>query len=50
MHSGKCLKNIPYVIEKPGIYSISVSQRQFNAILDQTDLCPARALKLKNSI
>jgi uncharacterized Fe-S cluster protein YjdI len=48
MHSGKCLKNIPYIIDKPGVYSISVSERQFNSILDQTDLCPAKALKLKN--
>ena len=49
MHSGRCMKNVPYIIEKPGIYSISVSQRQFDAILDQADLCPARALKLKDS-
>lgn len=47
IHSGKCLKNIPYIVDKPGIYSISVSERQFNNILDQADMCPARALRLK---
>jgi len=47
IHLGKCLKNIPYVIDRPGIYSISVSERQFNSILDQTEMCPAKALKLK---
>ena len=46
MHSGKCLKNIPYIIEKPGLYSISVSERQFEAILNQAEFCPSRALKL----
>jgi len=49
IHSGKCLKNIPYNIEKPGIYSINVSERQFNTILDQAEFCPAKALKLKNT-
>lgn len=49
MHSGKCLKNIPYIIEKPGIYSINVSQRQFEAVLNQADFCPARALRLKET-
>ncbi len=48
MHSGKCLKNIPYIIEKPGIYSISISERQFDTILNQSDFCPAKALKLKD--
>jgi uncharacterized Fe-S cluster protein YjdI len=47
MHSGRCLKSIPYTIEKPGIYSISVSEKQFESILFQSDFCPARALKLK---
>lgn len=46
-HSGKCLKNIPYLIEKPGIYSISVSERQFETILYQSGFCPAKALKVK---
>ena len=46
VHSGKCLKNIPYIINRPGIYSISVSERQFNNILDQSEMCPAKALKL----
>jgi len=46
MHFGKCLKNIPYKVEKPGIYSISVSESQFNQILNKTDFCPAKALKL----
>jgi len=49
MHSGKCLKNIPYIVEKPGIYSISVSERQFETILNQADLCPSGALKLKDA-
>ena len=48
MHSGRCLKNIPYIIDKPGVYSISVSERQFDAILDQAEFCPAKALRLKN--
>jgi putative redox protein len=47
MHSGKCLKNIPYIIDKPGTYSINVSESQFDTILNQTDLCPSGALKLK---
>jgi len=47
LHSGKCLKNIPYGIDKPGIYSISVSERQFDAILNQAEFCPSKALKLK---
>jgi len=47
MHSGKCLKNIPYIIEKPGIYSITVSERQFDTILKQAGFCPSKALKLK---
>lgn len=47
MHSGKCLKNIPYIIDKPGVYSINVSERQFDTILERSDYCPARALKLK---
>jgi len=46
MHSGRCLKNIPYTIDKPGIYSISVSEKEFINILDRTDYCPARALKI----
>lgn len=49
MHSGKCLKNIPYIIEKPGVYSINVSERQFQIILSQSDYCPSRALKLKEN-
>lgn len=49
MHSGKCLKNIPYIIEKPGVYSINVSERQFELILMKADFCPAKALKLKES-
>jgi hypothetical protein len=48
MHSGRCIKNIPYIIDKPGVYSISVSERQFDAILDQAEFCPAKALKLNN--
>lgn len=47
MHSGKCLKNIPYIIEKPGIYSINVSDRQFDSILSKAEYCPAKALKIK---
>lgn len=47
MHSGKCLKNIPYINEKPGVYSISVSEREYQIILSQADYCPARALKIK---
>jgi len=47
MHSGRCLKNIPYIIDKPGIYSINVSERQFESILDQAEFCPAKALKPK---
>jgi len=50
MHSGKCLKNIPYIIEKPGIYSINVSERQFEIILNQANFCPSKALKLKEPI
>jgi uncharacterized Fe-S cluster protein YjdI len=46
MHFGKCLKNIPYLVEKPGVYSISVSESQFTLILNKTDFCPAKALKL----
>ncbi len=46
MHSGKCLKNIPYIINKPGIYSINISDRQFDSILDQTEMCPSGALKM----
>jgi len=49
MHSGKCLKNIPYIIGKPGIYSINVSERQFDEILNQAEICPSRSLKLKKS-
>ena len=49
MHSGRCLKSIPYIIDKPGVYSINVSERQFDAILDQAEFCPAKALKLKTS-
>lgn len=49
MHSGKCMKSIPYVVEKPGIYSISVSDRQFELILSQSEYCPARALKIKET-
>jgi len=48
MHSGKCLKNIPYIIDKPGIYSINVSERQFDMILNQAGYCPAKALKIKD--
>ena len=48
MHSGKCLKNIPYIIDKPGIYSISVSERQFETILNQAEFCPSKALRLKS--
>ena len=47
MHSAKCLKNIPYIIEKPGIYSINVSERQFALIKEQTEYCPSKALRLK---
>jgi len=47
-HSGKCLNSLPYIIEKPGVYSISVSERQFDTILDQTEFCPSKALKLKD--
>lgn len=47
MHSGKCLKNIPYIIDKPGIYSINVSERQFDSILKQVTFCPSKALRLK---
>lgn len=47
MHSAKCLKSIPYIIEKPGIYSIQVSERQFAVIKQQTEFCPAKALRLK---
>jgi uncharacterized Fe-S cluster protein YjdI len=49
MHSGKCLKNIPYIIKKPGVYSINVSDRQFDTILNQTDICPSGALKMKET-
>lgn len=48
MHSGKCLKNIPYIIDKPGLYSINISERQFDEILNQAEFCPSRALKLKD--
>jgi uncharacterized Fe-S cluster protein YjdI len=48
-HSGRCLKNIPYIIKKPGIYSINISDRQFDAILNQTDMCPNCALKVLDS-
>jgi hypothetical protein len=41
------LKNIPYINERPGIYSISVSEREYQIILSQSDYCPARALKIK---
>jgi len=46
-HFGKCLRNIPYIIEKPGIYSINVSEREFELILNKSHYCPARALKMK---
>jgi uncharacterized Fe-S cluster protein YjdI len=49
VHSGKCLKNIPYIIEKPGIYSINVSERQFEKIISLAKFCPSKALKLKES-
>jgi len=48
MHSGKCLKTIPYIIEKPGIYSINVSERQFAMIVSRSEYCPAKALKIKD--
>jgi len=48
MHTGKCLKNIPYFIEKPGVYSINVSERQFEEILNKSEFCPSKSLKLKN--
>jgi uncharacterized Fe-S cluster protein YjdI len=47
MHFGKCLKLIPYSIDKPGVYSISVSDSQFRLILSLAKHCPAKALKLK---
>jgi uncharacterized Fe-S cluster protein YjdI len=46
LHSGKCIKNIPYIIEKPGIYSINVSEKQFEAIQNQAEYCPSKALKI----
>jgi uncharacterized Fe-S cluster protein YjdI len=45
-HAGKCVKNIPYIIEKPGIYSINVSESQFESILKQAEYCPSKALKI----
>ena len=48
MHSGKCLKILPYKIDRPGIYSVSVSERQFAAILNKAEFCPSKALKLKD--
>lgn len=50
MHSAKCLKTIPYIIEKPGVYSIKVSEMQFEGILRQSEFCPARALTFEKSI
>jgi len=50
IHSGKCLKNIPYIIEKAGIYSINVSERQFDVIAHQAEFCPSKALKLKTPL
>jgi len=46
-HLGKCFKNMPNNIEKPGIYCIKVSDRQFEALLKQMRFCPEKALKLK---
>lgn len=43
-HSAKCLRTIPYNIEKQGVYSIKVSENQFEGILRQARFCPAHAL------
>jgi len=49
IHAGKCLKNMPFIIEKPGVYSINVSERQFDEILHKGEFCPSKSLKLKKS-
>ena len=43
-HKGKCLKNIPYLVEKPGIYSFRITDSQMEGILKQLEFCPAAAL------
>ncbi|MBK7030097.1 MAG: (4Fe-4S)-binding protein [Bacteroidales bacterium] len=48
LHGGKCLKGIPPIIEKPGIYSIPVSERQFTILMSQARFCPGGALKVVN--
>jgi len=46
-HKGKCLKNIPFLVEKPGIYSFRVTDAQMESILKQMEFCPSFALTLQ---
>lgn len=45
-HGRKCLKNIPYLIEKPGVYSFKVSEAQMEIILEKAGICPSAALQV----
>jgi hypothetical protein len=47
LHSAKCMKNIPQIIEKPGVYSIPITDKQFEVLLSQSRFCPGGALKIE---
>jgi len=49
LHRGKCLKSIPPIIDRPGVYSIPVTENQFEVLLSQSRFCPGSALVVEAS-
>ncbi|MBK7212218.1 MAG: (4Fe-4S)-binding protein [Bacteroidales bacterium] len=45
-HEAKCLGCVPFVTDKPGIYSVPISESEFESILSKARFCPSNALVL----